>query len=115
VVDQIVDTCGETVGIDLHCRELRAQSWQAFAEALTQMLEASAVEMGGRVRHCRTANTKRNRGRSKIEQRQHDLQHSLKACPVVGELGAVGNLAVLEDHRRGGVGPQTKAVPGAGD
>src|SRR4029077_7953471 len=104
VVDQIVDTRGEAISVDLHRCELCAQSRQAFTEALTQMLETSAFEMRGRARHRRAANAKRDRRRSEIEQWQNDLQHGLKARPVLGEPRAVGNLAVLEGHRRGGVG-----------
>ena len=79
------------------------------------MLESSALEMGGCGRHRRAANAERDGRRPKIEQRQHDLQHGLKARAVVGQLELGRNLAILEGHRRGGVGPQPKAVPGARD
>jgi hypothetical protein len=44
----------------LHRCDLRAQGRQAFAEALTQMLESSALEMGGRARHRSAANSERD-------------------------------------------------------
>ena len=43
VVDQIVNTCGKTVSVDLHRGDLRAQGRQAFAEALTQMLNRALL------------------------------------------------------------------------
>ena len=94
MVDQIVDTCGKTISVDLHRCDLCAQSRQAFAEALTQMLESSAVEMGRRARHRCAANTERDGRRPKIEQRQHDLQHGLKARAVVGQLELGRNFAI---------------------
>src|SRR3974390_3677934 len=60
MVDQIINTCGETVSIDLHRCDLSPQSRQAFAEASTQMLESSALEMRRRARHRCAANSDRD-------------------------------------------------------
>ena len=68
----------------------------SFPEALTQMLETSAVEMARRPRYRRPANSERNRRRAKIEQRQNDLQHGLEAGAVVRELQT---RARLRSHR----------------
>ena len=111
MVDQIVNTCGKTVSINLHRRKLCAQGRQAFAEALTQMLKSSGVEMRRRPRHRCAANPERDGRRPKIEQRQHDLQHGLKARAVVGQWRLGDNFAIFEGHRRGGVGPQAKTIP----
>src|SRR5262249_2978193 len=113
VVDQIVNTCGKTVSVDLHRCDLRAQGRQAFAEALTQMLESSALEMRRRARHRSAANSERDGRRPKIEQRQHDLEHGLEAGSIVGQLRLGRNFTIVKGHRRGGVSPQTKTVPRA--
>lgn len=39
VINQIVDACRESIGIDLHGRELRPQRGKALAEALAEVLE----------------------------------------------------------------------------
>ena len=53
--------------------------------------------------------------RSQIEQRQHHLQHRLEAPAVFRQLTVGRDLAVLERHRRGGVGAQPEPIPRACD
>ena len=115
MIDNVVDARREAIGVDLHRRKLRAQGRQALAEALPEMLEAGGFEMRHCSGHCGATEPERHRRCPQIEQRQHHLQHGLKAGAVVGELELRRYLAVLQRHRRGGVGTQPQTVPGARD
>jgi len=45
MIHQVVDASRQTICFDLHRRQLGAQCRQAFAQRLTQMFEASCLEM----------------------------------------------------------------------
>jgi len=115
VIDQVVDPCGKPIRVDLHRRKLRPKCRQALAEGLAQMFEARAVEMCSGPGHRGAAKTQRDRGRTEVEQWQHDLQHRPEAGSVVGQLQTGLNLAILQDHRCRSVGAHPEAIPGAGD
>src|SRR5215469_11817352 len=104
MVDRVVDARRETVGVDLHGRELGAQSRQALAEALAQMLEAGILKVHRRRRHRRAADAQRHGRGAEIEQWKHHLQHGLEARAVLRQLMLGPDLTVLDRHRGRGVG-----------
>jgi hypothetical protein len=61
MIDEIIDTRREPIGVDLHRRKLRTERRQALSESLAQMLEAGAIEMGRGPRDRRPAKTERDR------------------------------------------------------
>jgi hypothetical protein len=95
MIDDVVKACCEAIGINLHGRKLGAQCRQAFTETLSEVLEAGALKMRYSPCDRSTTEPERDGGCPQIKQGQHNLQHGLKARPVVRELELRGYFTVF--------------------
>src|SRR5215216_7761605 len=114
MIDQIVDPRCQSVGLDLHSRELCAKSGQTLTEALAQMLKLRALEVRRRFRYCGSAQSQRDCGRSQVKQGKHHIQHHRKPAAVVSKLKLGFNVAIIEHNWRGSVAAKSHTVPRSG-
>src|SRR3954454_16183457 len=73
MLNQIVDPGRQSIGINLHRRELSTQRRQALAEALPEMLELRVFQMRHSTGECRSTQAQGYGGRSQAKQRKHHV------------------------------------------
>src|SRR5207302_8250527 len=111
MLDQIVDARRQSVGVNQHGRELRAESRQALAEALTEMLEFRVFEVRHSTSDCRSTQSEGHCCRPQIKEWQHHVEHGRKARGVIRKLKVGWDLALVQRNRRRGVGPKSQTFP----
>src|SRR5262249_38217281 len=96
--NRIVESRRETIGLDLHCRELRAKRGKRLTERDAEMLEFRCFEMVD----CRgdggSNETQRHSRLPEVEYGEGDLKHGLETGNLRGEAQVRRDDAVVEMH-----------------